>query len=284
MQLQIPRRAPRHGFTLIELLVVIAIIAILAALLLPALARAKDNAKRTQCVSNLRQIAIAYTEYAHDSQDFYPTEPDYDTCGGWQGVGSSLGQLQGGGIPPTDRPLNVYMSISSAATNEGAFTVFCCPSDKGEAIIAGEGAGETYSTSSGQRVFDTDGNSYQGVFSCTAWGVEIVTAWRTAPDNPLLLDGALPPIKLSRIAMGAATKIIIGDHNWVGNRPAELPQNQWHNFNGKRKNNVMWGDSHVSFFQFPKTIESDPGFAIGYTVPDNLIPPAYRPNSSSTYW
>lgn len=64
--------AKRRGFTLMELLVVIAIIGVLAALLLPTLATARERARRTTCVNNLRQISMAYEMYAADFYEKFP--------------------------------------------------------------------------------------------------------------------------------------------------------------------------------------------------------------------
>ena len=78
------------GFTLIELLVVIAIIAILAAILFPAFARARENARRASCQSQLKQIGLGYKQYIQDYDEKYPPNVGNnitnDTAYGWAGA------------------------------------------------------------------------------------------------------------------------------------------------------------------------------------------------------
>lgn len=90
------RKCSNRGFTLIELLVVIAIIAILAAILFPAFARARENARRASCQSNLKQIGLGIMQY---SQDYDETMPLYNLEGppstGWsEGIQPYIKSLQ----------------------------------------------------------------------------------------------------------------------------------------------------------------------------------------------
>src|SRR5438128_12006289 len=108
---------PARAFTLIELLLVIAIIAILAALLLPALAGARQKAFTIRCSSNQSQIGKAFHMYADDNNAFYPEINDWASTGGKDGTYDVF-------TAATNRPLNVYISR--------AYETFRCPSDKGD--------------------------------------------------------------------------------------------------------------------------------------------------------
>lgn len=117
------RLVKRSAFTLIELLVVIAIIAILAAILFPVFAQAREKARQTTCASNQKQIGLAFTQY---SQDFDETLPDVDIPGNPSTAGG-----------PWDRLIRPYTSITVTAGNTGQneaqaiarAAIFFCPSD-----------------------------------------------------------------------------------------------------------------------------------------------------------
>jgi prepilin-type N-terminal cleavage/methylation domain-containing protein len=115
--LGVPRRRPAGAFTLIELLVVIAIIAILAAMLLPSLARAKEKSKRIACLSNLRQIGLALTFYTDVNGEKMPSAITYGST-----------PRQPSTAPDTVQYTDMYAGVPKAL-NMANPKVFWCPSD-----------------------------------------------------------------------------------------------------------------------------------------------------------
>lgn len=210
----LPRRNIR-GFTLIELLVVIAIIAVLIALLLPAVQQARETARRSQCLNNLKQIGLALHGY-HDSMRTFPMGSGQMTSGSWGYSMFILPYLDQGNAyaTATFNSTNCCTQIIAAQSANPpkpdpmskAYSILQCPSDifSGKQHISGPAAGSL-----------TCGNLYPGNYlgvcgdkaNPTACGG--VSATTNPPGNGILFS--MSRVRISDILDGTSQTMIVGE-------------------------------------------------------------------------
>jgi hypothetical protein len=119
--------------------------------------------------------------------------------------------------------------------------VFSCPADKGDNL-----------TPEAKTCYEAWGNSYLVEWAIDAFRVEHITGdSKAAPGSP-----QATPIKASSIARKPSSKIIQGDWPWHANRNINDSKSAWHNFKGKRHENMLFGDGHLESYRFPKDMDS----------------------------
>lgn len=229
-RIDVARLRAHPAFTVIELLVVVAILALLAAILLPGLAAAREQGRRARCAANLRSLAHGWHLYVEDRAGF-PVEAIGSPLNVWLLHGGKRDMLctEFENVP-RPRPLNEFVAADETQAETTAH--LRCPSDTGVADVPD-------TIFDGATWYDFFGNSY--------------------PTNSGLLGGGRHgggfrqlrrPLRFEEFTVPPAVVVMIGDAaSAYGGNPAPPLRMPWHDSTGRRAN-VAFADGSVRFITF----------------------------------
>ncbi|MEI8042542.1 MAG: prepilin-type N-terminal cleavage/methylation domain-containing protein [Verrucomicrobiota bacterium] len=226
----------RRGFTLIELLVVIAIIAILAALLLPALAKAKEQAKIAQCISNIRQVGMATSLYLGDFNDRYPPKITRNganvTQSSWLGQAGLVTSYSQ--ITAAERWLTPYLVKDDS---QSKVEVAPCPSDRVSPA----------NPPTGHSTFEDYGSSYTAnLYYAEGTGTPVIYTLTADNSHSIKVSDVLRPSRFVVFSSWGAFRVGWYSEDTTAN--PDLVKMMWHQKSYRWS--TLFADTHVALVKY----------------------------------